>query len=68
LACCLFCNLIISYSAGRQVTECVVQSLPVVEADPVEELVLGVLEGGEAAAVDELALEGRAQASALGLS
>jgi putative transposase len=32
LACCLFCNLIISYSAGRQVTECFVHFLPVVEA------------------------------------
>ena len=35
------------------------QPLGVVEADPVERLVFGVLVGGEAAAVDELALEGR---------
>ena len=35
------------------------ESVIVVEADPVEDLVFCVLEGGEAAAVDELALEGR---------
>ena len=35
------------------------QSLGVVEADPLEDLVLDVLEGGEAAPVDELILEGR---------
>src|SRR5262249_5032586 len=34
-------------------------SVAVVEADPVERLVFGVLEGREAAPVDELALEGR---------
>jgi hypothetical protein len=44
---------------GRQVTECFVQSLFVVEADPVQDFVLGVFEAREAAPVDELALEGR---------
>jgi hypothetical protein len=39
---------------GGRVIECFVQSLSVVEADPVQDLVLGVLEGGEAAPVDEL--------------
>ena len=39
---------------GRHVAEFFVQSLVVVEADPGERLVLGVLEAGEAAAVDEL--------------
>lgn len=34
------------------------QSLLVGEADPVQELVFGVLVAGEAAAVDELRLEG----------
>ena len=34
------------------------EPLVVVEADPVQRLVFGVLVGGEAAAVDELALEG----------
>jgi hypothetical protein len=42
--------------------------LCVVEADPVQDLVLGVLEAGEATLVDELALEGRAtQTSAIAL-
>ena len=36
----------------RDVAECFVQSLVVVEADPVEDLVFCVLEGGEAASVD----------------
>jgi hypothetical protein len=36
-----------------------VQPLLVVEADPVQDLVLGVLEAREAAPVDELRLEGR---------
>jgi hypothetical protein len=39
---------------GRQVTELFVQPLLVVEADPVQDLALGVLEAREAAAVDEL--------------
>ena len=38
----------------RQVTECFVEPLSVVEADPVQDLVLGVLEAREAAAVGEL--------------
>jgi len=46
-----------------------VQSLAVIEADPVQDLVLGVLEGGEASSLDELAFEGReTQASAIALS
>jgi hypothetical protein len=36
-----------------------VQSLLVVEADPAEHVVFGVLEGRETGTVDELALEGR---------
>jgi len=44
---------------GRHVTEFFVQPFLVVEADPGERLMLGVLVAGEAAAVDELALEGR---------
>jgi hypothetical protein len=36
-----------------------VDSLIVVEADPVQDLVFCVLVAGEAAAVDELCLEGR---------
>jgi hypothetical protein len=36
-----------------------VQPFTVVEGDPVQDLVLGVLEGGEAARGDEFALEGR---------
>ena len=42
----------------RQVAEILVQSFLVVEADPAEDLVLGVLEGREGASVDELGLEG----------
>jgi hypothetical protein len=44
---------------GRQITECFVESLVVVEADPLVDLVLGVLEAGGASPVDALALEGR---------
>src|SRR5215217_1390971 len=44
-----------SYSAGGK---CFVQSLVVVKADPLEDLVLDELEAGVAAAVDELVLEG----------
>lgn len=44
------------------------ESFIVVEADPVEDLVLCVLEGGEAAAVDELCLEGRDPRLAIALS
>ena len=40
----------------RQVVECFVEAFVVVEADEVEDLVLEVLEAGEAAAVDELVL------------
>jgi len=43
----------------RQVIEFFVQPFSVVEADPVERLVLGVLVAGEATPVDEFALEGR---------
>jgi hypothetical protein len=53
---------------GRQVAERLVQSFCVVEADPVQDLVLGVLEAGEATPVDELALEGRDPPFRLALS
>src|SRR5580765_6912902 len=55
--CCLDIQLFVL--GGRQVTEFFVQSLLVVEADPVQRLMLGVLVAGEAAPVDELGLEGR---------
>jgi hypothetical protein len=44
---------------GRQVPECFVQPVTVVEADPVEDIVFAVLEGREAASVDELDLKAR---------
>ena len=44
------------------------QPLLVVEADPVQRLMLGVLVAGETTAVDELCLEGRDPGSAIALS
>ena len=44
---------------GRDVVECFVESLIVVEADEVEDLVFGLFEAREAAPVDELVLERR---------
>jgi hypothetical protein len=53
---------------GWHVAEFFVQSLLVVEADPVQRLMLGVLVAREAAPVDELCLEGRDPGSAIALS
>jgi hypothetical protein len=49
---------------GRQVTGCFVQSLLVVETDPVQDLVLGVREAREASAVAPAGVVGVAALSA----